>query len=105
MKKGIVIACIIVGIFIIGDLVVFNMFGKDPEVVEYESNFNVTDKDDNNINENVPVVYMTTDISSESLVKIYEALNWKPTGKVAVKLSTGEPPASNYLDPDLIKDL
>lgn len=35
----------------------------------------------------------------------YKALNWDPTGKVAVKLSTGEPPASNYLDPQLIKDL
>ena len=36
---------------------------------------------------------------------VYEALNWEPTGSVAVKLSTGEPPASNYLDPELIKDL
>lgn len=36
---------------------------------------------------------------------VYEALEWEPTGKVAVKLSTGEPPASNYLDPELIKDL
>lgn len=36
---------------------------------------------------------------------VYEALNWEPTGGVAVKLSTGEPPASNYLDPELIKDL
>lgn len=36
---------------------------------------------------------------------VYEALAWEPTGKVAVKLSTGEPPASNYLDPELIKDL
>jgi uncharacterized Fe-S center protein len=38
-------------------------------------------------------------------VKIYEALNWKPVGPVAVKLSTGEPPASNYLRPELIVDL
>lgn len=36
---------------------------------------------------------------------VYEALNWSPTGNVAVKLSTGEPPASNYLRPELIKDL
>ncbi len=50
-------------------------------------------------------VYMTTDISSEGLMTVYEALNWTPTGKVAVKLSTGEPPNSNYLDPNLIKDL
>lgn len=50
-------------------------------------------------------VYFTSDISPDGLMAVYEALNWEPTGKVAVKLSTGEPPASNYLDPELIKDL
>lgn len=52
-----------------------------------------------------PVVYFTSDISPEGLVAVYEKLGWNPTGKVAVKLSTGEPPASNYLRPELIKDL
>ena len=52
-----------------------------------------------------PVVYFTSDISAEGLVRIYEALGWEPTGKVAVKISTGEPPASNYLRPELIGDL
>lgn len=52
-----------------------------------------------------PKVYFISDISPESLVAIYEALAWQPSGKVAVKLSTGEPPASNYLEPSLIKDL
>ena len=48
------------------------------------------------------VVYMTADISSKGLMAVYEALGWTPEGKVAVKLSTGEPPASNYLRPELI---
>ena len=52
-----------------------------------------------------PVVYFTDDISPEGLVAVFEALNWKPTGPVAVKLSTGEPPDSNYLRPELIVDL
>ncbi|MDE7170916.1 MAG: DUF362 domain-containing protein [Oscillospiraceae bacterium] len=52
-----------------------------------------------------PVVYMTTDISPEGLLAVYKALNWTPTGKVAVKLSTGEPPASNYLRPELIANV
>lgn len=52
-----------------------------------------------------PIVYMTTDISPDGLMSVYEKLEWTPTGKVAVKLSTGEPPASNYLSPDLIKEL
>ncbi len=52
-----------------------------------------------------PIVYFTSDISSGGMMKIYKALNWTPTGKVAVKLSTGEPPASNYLRPELIKEV
>ncbi len=52
-----------------------------------------------------PVVYFTSDISAEGLVRIYEALGWTPEGNVAVKISTGEPPASNYLRPELIGDL
>ena len=52
-----------------------------------------------------PTVYFTSDISAEGLVKIYEALGWTPSGKTAVKISTGEPPASNYLHPELIGDL
>ena len=61
--------------------------------------------DDSQDNAEVSVVYSTSDISPEGLMAVYEALNWEPTGRVAVKLSTGEPPASNYLDPELIKDL
>ena len=51
-----------------------------------------------------PVVYMTTDISSEGLIAVYEALKADPQGNIAVKLSTGEP-GSNYLRTDLIGDL
>ena len=47
---------------------------------------------------------MTTDISSEGLIAIYEALEANPQGNIAVKLSTGEP-GSNYLRTDLIGDL
>lgn len=50
-------------------------------------------------------VYMTTDISAEGLVRVYEALGVEATGKVAVKISTGEPGGKNYLKPELIKDL
>ena len=52
-----------------------------------------------------PTVYFTSDITAEGLVKIYDTLGWTPTGRVAVKISTGEPPASNYLRPELIGDL
>ena len=53
----------------------------------------------------IPVVYFTKDITADSLVKIYDKLGWVPEGKVGVKISTGEPPRSNYLRADLIGDL
>lgn len=51
--------------------------------------------------EGASVVYMTTDISSEGLLAVYDALDAHPQGNIAVKLSTGEP-GSNYLRTDLI---
>ena len=50
-------------------------------------------------------VYLTREISPESLVRIYKALGVEATGRVAVKVSTGEGSNPNYLKPDLIKDL
>ena len=52
-----------------------------------------------------PVVYMSTDINPSGLISVYKALGRRLTGKVAVKISTGEPGGHNYLSPDLIKDL
>ncbi len=62
--------------------------------------------EDTNIggDDGAPVVYMTTDISPEGLMAVYEALGAEPDGKIAVKLSTGEN-GSNYLRPELIGDL
>lgn len=51
-----------------------------------------------------PVVWMTTDISAQGLMSVYQALQASPGGSVAVKLSTGEP-GSNYLRPELIGEL
>ncbi|MBQ9588103.1 MAG: DUF362 domain-containing protein [Bacteroidales bacterium] len=49
-------------------------------------------------------VYMTSDISPEALIKLYEALGVKAEGRVAVKISTGEAGGHNYLKPELIGD-
>ena len=50
-------------------------------------------------------VYMTTEITPESLIKIYEALGVKAEGRVAVKISTGEAGNNNSLKPALIGGL
>ena len=55
--------------------------------------------------EELPKVYMTTDISPEGLVRVYDALGIEADGKVAVKISTGEPGGKNYLKPELIGQL
>ena len=51
------------------------------------------------------VVYLTNEISPEALVRIYKALGVEATGRVAVKVSTGEGSNPNYLKPELIKNL
>ena len=50
-------------------------------------------------------VYFTKDISPAGLAKAYEALGVTLPGKVAVKISTGEPGGHNFLQPALIADL
>ena len=52
-----------------------------------------------------PKVYMTREISPESLVRIYKALGVPATGRVAIKISTGEQGGNNYLKPTLIRGL
>ena len=55
--------------------------------------------------EQTPIVYFTRDISPAGLQRAYDALNWTPSGKVGVKISTGESAKTNYLRPEFIKDL
>ena len=52
-----------------------------------------------------PAVYFIEEITPEDLVRIYEALGRKAEGRVAVKVSTGEPGGHNFLQPPLIADL
>ena len=52
-----------------------------------------------------PRVYMTREISPESLVRIYKALGVKAQGRVAIKISSGEMGGNNYLKPTLIRGL
>lgn len=54
--------------------------------------------------DNASVVYMTQDISPEAIIKLYKALGREAKGKVAIKISTGEPGGHNFLNPALIKD-
>lgn len=50
-------------------------------------------------------VYFTEQITAEALLNIYRALGVSLKGKVAIKISTGEPGGHNFLQPSLIKPL
>lgn len=50
-------------------------------------------------------VYFMKEISKENLVKIYDALNVKLPGKVAVKVHSGEEGNQNYLIPEFMQDI
>ncbi len=50
-------------------------------------------------------VFFTREITPESLVRMYDALGVSLPGRVAVKISTGEPGGNNYLHPELIGKL
>ena len=52
-----------------------------------------------------PAVYFTKNISPAGLMAIYNALGREASGKVAVKLSTGEAGNTHYLSPELIGEL
>ena len=49
--------------------------------------------------------YFTKEITSESLIRIYEALGVELKGKIGVKVSTGEAGSKGYLKADLIGPL
>ena len=50
-------------------------------------------------------VYFIKDISSENIIKAYNALNKKLEGRIAIKVHSGEAGNQNYLKPDFIKDI
>lgn len=50
------------------------------------------------------VVYFTRDLSPEGLKKVYERVNGAITGKVAIKLHTGEPNGPNIIPAAWVKE-
>ncbi len=50
-----------------------------------------------------PKVYFTEDISTESLLKVYGHINADLTGRIAIKLHTGEPHGPNILPREMVK--
>lgn len=84
-----------------GTSAIFGSLSVDYSKAEHKSN--PLDSIDNQ--QDLPKVFFTQNISSNGLLNIYSQLNKKLSGKVAVKLHSGEPGGHYFLAPDLIKDL
>ena len=97
LKRGVVFIAVM-AVLCVGFAAVSKTLNVNQEVTAADTMYQTDDPD-------APDVYMTTEITPEALVKIYDRLGFEPTGEVAVKMSTGEPPNSNYLRPELIGDL
>lgn len=54
---------------------------------------------------NESIVYFTRDLSAEGLKKIYEKVSATMTGKIGIKLHTGEPNGPNIIPRPWVKDL
>ena len=54
---------------------------------------------------NESIVYFTRDLSAEGLIRLYEKINENLTGKVAVKLHTGEQHGPNIIPRPWVKEL
>lgn len=50
-------------------------------------------------------VYFTKEITPDSLIKIYQALQIELKGNVAVKLHSGEKGNQNYIKPEFVKPI
>ncbi|MFQ6792293.1 MAG: DUF362 domain-containing protein [Thomasclavelia sp.] len=103
MKKKILI-CIAAILFVVVAITGYRLldFNDDSsqEVTDPDFEYESFESEDTQ----APVVYMTSEINEDALMSIYQALNYQPTGNIAVKLSIGEP-NSNYLRVDLIGKL
>ena len=51
------------------------------------------------------VVYFTKELTPKGLLRIYQAMGADLSGRIAVKISTGEPGGHNFLSPSLIAPL
>ena len=54
---------------------------------------------------NESIVYFTRELSAEGLIKAYEKVNGNITGKVGVKLHTGEQNGPNIIPRQWVKEL
>lgn len=118
MRKGIIIICVI-AILVIANIVIIKLLAPNDnkqQLSDTNTTFNINQnnnveqeknqiENNNNVNVKKSTVYMTSDISSNGLMKIYRALGKELRGNVAVKISTGEAGGHNYLSPNLIKEL
>jgi len=78
-------------------------YGCSPGNKKEKSKREESESTDSNLN--ASVVYMTRELTPTALLAIYTKLGRPATGKTAIKLHMGEPGNTNYLSPELARDL
>lgn len=78
---------------------------QETEGSESKESTSKTDPSETIAPDSAAAVYFTKEITPEGLQAAYDALQWSPTGTLAIKVTTGEPPNSNYLRQELIGGL
>lgn len=63
------------------------------------------DEKDYHGQKDVSVVYFIREITPENVLKLYEALGEKPSGKIGMKIHFGEEGNQNFLNPELTRPL
>lgn len=67
---------------------------------------NFAEAKEENVSENkIPNVYFTKNLDAASLLKLYQKVNQNISGKVAIKLHTGEPNGPNILPREWVKEV
>ncbi|KAA6300409.1 MAG: hypothetical protein EZS26_003442 [Candidatus Ordinivivax streblomastigis] len=84
--------------------IALGMMAAIPAFIYGCSGSNAGKKDEEELGGKLSKVFMTKEITPAGLLAVYKALGREATGKVAVKVSTGEPGGRNFLSPTLVKD-
>jgi len=93
-------------VFIIIAIMIFAGCTRRTNPQQQYQNHTVNTETSTEHNSNSPAkVFFTTDISSAGIMAVYEALGLEATGKVAVKVHTGEPGNTHFVRPELMREL
>ena len=110
LKQSIKIHASIMNLLIINKIICYVRINHSEKLYQEEKIMPLADNGNiyvpfNKRSGNESIVYFTRDLSSQGLRKIFSKVSSPITGKVAIKLHTGEPKGPNIIPREWVKDL